>query len=309
MREAGAGVGVDWRSILHSKWRTTDAKRNERSGRRPAAGSSAAIGTLAVAVPPAGADSDAVVVAGRRGGFRTQWSQLSLRGQNPDDISLHVNACALMERLSSPFCGGMGHQGRFPARAQPRPRHAQPRTSAFLRRATVATTAEEQPVPPPPCEEAGRSIVIRRPRRRGLPPGSRILRGWGGSGRAEGPAMATWAHSSGRSGRVSRTTQPRTSAVLRRATADTTAEEPTVPPPPCEGRSIVIRRSRGARGGCRRVGGFFAKGRIGPDAGWRRWRPGLTRLADPAWYQVHRQTAAMPSRIQLATGPARSLPG
>ncbi len=26
VHEAGAGVGVDWRSILHSKWRTTDAK-------------------------------------------------------------------------------------------------------------------------------------------------------------------------------------------------------------------------------------------------------------------------------------------
>jgi len=39
VREAGAGVGVDWRSILHSKWRTTDAKWNKWSGRRPAAGS------------------------------------------------------------------------------------------------------------------------------------------------------------------------------------------------------------------------------------------------------------------------------
>ena len=35
VREAEAGVGVDWRSILHSKWRTTDAKWNEWSGRRP----------------------------------------------------------------------------------------------------------------------------------------------------------------------------------------------------------------------------------------------------------------------------------
>ncbi len=50
--------------------------------------------------PATGADSDAVVVAGCRGGFRTQWSQLSLRGQNPDDISLHVNACARMGCLS-----------------------------------------------------------------------------------------------------------------------------------------------------------------------------------------------------------------
>jgi len=31
VREAGAGVGVDWRSILHLKWRTTDAKWNERT--------------------------------------------------------------------------------------------------------------------------------------------------------------------------------------------------------------------------------------------------------------------------------------
>ncbi len=41
-------------------------------------------------------DSDRVVAAGCRDGFRTQWSQLSLPGQNPDGISLHVNACAVM---------------------------------------------------------------------------------------------------------------------------------------------------------------------------------------------------------------------
>ena len=45
------------------------------------------------------------------------------------------------------------------------------------------TPAEDHPVPPPPSEKAGRSIVIPRPRgaRRGLPPGSWILRGWGGA--------------------------------------------------------------------------------------------------------------------------------
>ncbi len=41
------------------------------SYQRPAAGSSAAIGTLAVAVPPGGADSERVVAAGCRGGRRT----------------------------------------------------------------------------------------------------------------------------------------------------------------------------------------------------------------------------------------------
>jgi len=33
VQPAGAGVGVDWRSILHLTWRRTDAKRNERSDR------------------------------------------------------------------------------------------------------------------------------------------------------------------------------------------------------------------------------------------------------------------------------------
>ena len=40
------------------------------------------------------------------------------------------------------------------------------------------TPAEDHPVPPPPSEEAGRSIVIRGPGWRGLPPGSRIPGGW-----------------------------------------------------------------------------------------------------------------------------------
>jgi len=61
----------------------------------------------------------------------------------------------------------MGHQRRLPARPQPLPSHAQPRTSAVLRRATANPTIEDHPVPPPPSEEAGWSIVIRRPRRRG----------------------------------------------------------------------------------------------------------------------------------------------
>ncbi len=67
---------------------------------------------------------------------------------------------------------------------------------------------------------SGSSIVIRRRRGR-LPPGSRIHRGWAGVA-----AMARWAHSPGRSGLVSRTAQPHTSAVLRAPTAATGQRPP-----------------------------------------------------------------------------------
>ena len=64
--------------------------------------------------------------------------------------------------------------------------------------------------------------------------------------------------------------QPPTSAVLREPTAEPTAEEPTVPPPPSEGTVVRDPQAASARG------------------------DGLIRLADPAGYQVHQRTAAMP---------------
>ncbi len=126
--------------------------------------------------------------------------------------------------------------------------------------------------PPPPSEKAGRSIVIRRPRGswRGLPPGSRILRGWG-----RVAAMATWAHSSGRSGPVSSSS---TNRPPRPAEDQPSRRRPA--------RKRIVDRDPQSAGGeghgevCRRVRGFFGDG---VDR-WPRWRCGLTRLADPAGY-------------------------
>ncbi len=97
--------------------------------------------------------------------------------------------------------------------------------------------------------------------------------------------MATWAHSSGRSGRVSSSSTngrhaPHRTTPYVRGTAPSDREDQPVPPPPSKepGRSIVIRRRRGAMGDgeiCRRVRGFFGDGvdryQHG-QGGWPRWR-------------------------------------
>ena len=88
--------------------------------------------------------------------------------------------------------------------------------------------------------------------------------------------MAMWAHSPGRSGRVCRHSQPRTSAVLRELTADTALR----------GSGTLDRDPPTAV--ARAADAGFADS--SPRAEWRRRRRGLTRLADPAWYQAHRRT-------------------
>jgi len=103
-------------------------------------------------------------------------------GSNRDRKSLHMNACALMGWLRSPFCGGVvdsspGHNPIHRTHNPARPRYCENRPPT--------PTIKDHPVSPPTSEEAGGSIVIRRPRPRGrLRPGSRILRGRGTSSSA-----------------------------------------------------------------------------------------------------------------------------
>ena len=96
---------------------------------------------------------------------RTRYCREALLGQNPDDITLQVNACVLMGRLRPPFCGGVCDSSPYHNRVRPR------------------YCATQSPKLPPKTDRlaaaipgSGRSIVIRRPRWRGLPPGSGILR-------------------------------------------------------------------------------------------------------------------------------------
>ncbi len=92
--------------------------------------------------------------------------------------------------------------------------------------------------------------MIRRPRPRGA-----AAAGFADSSPGRAAAMATWAHSPGRSGLVSRHAQPRTSAVLRETTADIDRRPPR-PAAALQGSGTVDRDPRPRR----RIRGFFADG-------------------------------------------------
>ncbi len=148
---------------------------------------------------------------------------------NPDDISRHVNACALMGCLRPPVGGSSPDHNRLrPRYCANQPPNPRPKNQPSRRR--------------PP---RGRSSVIRRPRRRGamgsfawpIRPGIKFIN--------ERPPCH-------------RHTQPRTSAVLHRATAKTTPS-PRRPPR----KRTVDRDPQAAMGdgeACRRAGEFFGDG-------------------------------------------------
>ena len=77
----------------------------------------------------------------------------------------HECLCAYGNVWEAPFCGGMGHQGRFPDEPQPCPATHNPVCPGYY--------ANRPPNPRRPTRlaaalrESGTSIVIRRPRRRG----------------------------------------------------------------------------------------------------------------------------------------------
>ncbi len=150
VNEGEARVGVDWRSILHSKWRTTDAKWKERSGRRPAAGSSAAMGTLAVAGPPAGADSERVVAAGCRGGRRT-------RGRiDCPKIAAELRATRTVARLAAGVKTAGWTRGNHPRRLPVRQPFRRTRPPRLGRGIAVSADAVQRPYERSPLRPAPR---------------------------------------------------------------------------------------------------------------------------------------------------------
>ncbi len=174
-------------------------------------------------------------------------------------------------------------------------RHTQPRTSAVL---CEPTTDNGRRTTRPAADLRESGTVDRDPQVAAARGGCRRVRGIFGEGRVA--AMATWAHSPGRFGRVSSSstngrhaTAPH-NLVRRRYAAN---RPPRPRPKTTPSRRRPARKRIGDRdpqaaetrddGGCRRVRGFFADGvNLGRTREWRRWRRGLTRLADPAWYRV-----------------------